>query len=282
MTSVSAASFKGRLFQVLELSSGDRTGRVVSGLLTGLIFLNVLATILESVQSIHDRWWFWLEVFDIASVAIFAAEYLLRLWASPSDPRYAGALRGRLRFASTPLAVIDLLAILPAFLPILGVDLRALRALRLLRVLKLGRHSESLRILQAVVVGKRRELAVGLLVLGVLLVLASSAMYYLEHEAQPDRFPHIPAAMWWAIVTLTTVGYGDVYPVTAAGKVLGGLTVVFGVAVVAIPAAVFASGFMEELQKRTARVAAAPERCPHCGKDVHDKPARVAEPPVTR
>ena len=190
-------------------------------------------------------------------------------WTCTADPRYSHPISGRLRFAGSWHAVVDLLAILPFYLPMfLPIDLRVLRALRffrLLRFLKLTRYSESMRIFGKVLRGERTELMIALFVAGVLLVLGSSFLYIVEHEAQPDAFSSIPAAMWWGVATLTTVGYGDVYPVTPLGRLLGAIVAIMGIGMFALPAGILASGFAREMGKRRSE----PEVCPHCGEIIH-------------
>ncbi len=166
----------------------------------------------------------------------------------------------------TPLAIVDLLAIAPFYLPMLiPVDLRFLRALRLfriLRVLKIGRYSEAMRLFGKVLKAKRAELVTAVFVLVVLLIISSSILYYVEHGVQPDKFTNIPEAMWWGTVTLTTVGYGDIYPVTPAGKLLAALISLMGIGLFALPAGLLSAGFIEEIRKKHKHV------CPHCGKEI--------------
>ncbi|MCZ7662877.1 MAG: potassium channel family protein [Thermoleophilia bacterium] len=161
-----------------------------------------------------------------------------------------------------------ILAIFPFYVGVGRLDLRFLRALRLfrlLRVLKLARYSESLALLGRVFRAKKEELVVTLCAVLFLLFLASSFIYYVEHEAQPEAFSSIPAAMWWGVATLTTVGYGDVYPVTVAGKVLGAIVAMLGIGLFALPAGILASGFADEMRrKRTDETA----MCPHCGRQI--------------
>lgn len=215
-----------------------------------------------------------LRYFEVFSVAVFTVEYLARLWVCTLDPRYGGAVRGRLRYARTPLAVIDLLAILPFYLPFfVAMDLRYLRALRLFRlfrILKMARYSVSLAIMARVVVRSREELLSTLFSAAVLLVIAASLMYHVEHDAQPGLFTSIPASMWWGVATLTTVGYGDMYPITPLGKLLAAMMAVVAVGAFALPAGILSSGFMEEIQAlRRARQGT--RHCPHCGGTLPDE-----------
>jgi len=166
------------------------------------------------------------------------------------------------------MALVDLLAILPFYLPmLLPIDLRFLRALRLMRLfrlLKMGRYVKSLRLMRHVLARRKEELLITLFSVLLLLVLSSSLMYFIEREAQPDKFASIPAAMWWGIATLTTIGYGDMYPVTALGKILGGFIALLGIGLFALPAGILASGFAAEIQQRDHPG----KRCPHCGERI--------------
>jgi voltage-gated potassium channel len=168
------------------------------------------------------------------------------------------------------MAIVDLLAILPAFLPLIfPLDLRIIRFLRLFRLFrlfKMSRYVDSLNSLDDVVRSKKEELTVTVVMIAMLLLFSSSLMYVVETEAQPDKFPDIPSAMWWGVATLTTVGYGDVFPVTPLGKVLGGFIAFLGIGMFALPTGILASGFAEEIRKRHEKDKAC--ACPHCGGDV--------------
>lgn len=256
---------KARIANVLEpTGEPSRAARVVNWLLFGLIAANLVALVLESVESLRAaapeafRW------FELGSLALFTVEYVLRLWSCTTVPGYEGPIRGRLRFAFTPLALIDLLAILPLVVPAFGIDLRSgrvMRLFRLFRIAKLARYSKSLRLFARVFQQRRAELVTVCLFVGTLLLLASSLMYYVEHDAQPEAFSSIPATFWWAVATLTTVGYGDVYPITEVGKMLAGIICLLGIGMIALPTSILGAAFVKEL-------GAGPRRCPHCGHEL--------------
>jgi voltage-gated potassium channel len=247
-----------------------------------LIILNVIAVILETVRELNTHYDTFFRAFDLFSVAVFSVEYFLRVWSCTADERFGGSqIRGRLRYMRTPLAIIDLVAILPFYLPLVFVDLRFVRAIRLFRLFrlfKMARYSESMRTLGRVLTLKKEELMITLFTLLILLVFSSSMVYHVEHESQPGVFSSIPAAMWWGVVTLTTVGYGDVYPITPIGKFIGALVILVGIGMFALPAGILASGFVEEVNNRkksegVCKIEVAVV-CPHCGRRI-DEPATV-------
>lgn len=222
--------------------------------IVSLIVINVFAVIIETVESIYTPYQTYFEYFEIFSVVVFSIEYGLRLWACTVIDKYKHPVWGRLRYMTSLEALIDLLAILPFYLPIfITTDtrfLRVLRLFRLLRVFKLGRYSVAFQSIINVVKSRKEELLTSLTFLIVILILSSSLMYYIENEAQPDAFTSIPATMWWAIATLTTVGYGDIYPITPLGKVLGAFIAVLGVGIFALPAGIIATGFESEITSK--------------------------------
>lgn len=262
-------SVRRRVYEVIEVGE-QGVGRAIALAVMALIAINVGAVILETVDWIARDHAGLLATIETLSVAVFTAELLLRLWSCTADPRFADPIRGRLRFLVQPLTIVDIVAIAPFFLPLLLPDLRfarAVRLLRLFRLLKFGRYSETVRTLGRVLVAKREDLTVAASAVVVVLVVASCLMYHVEHDAQPEQFSSIPAAMWWGIATLTTVGYGDVYPVTTLGRFLGAVIALSGVGLVAMPAGILAAGFTEEMHRRRQAAAESGEgpTCPHCG-----------------
>jgi len=260
-----------RLHEILEAPEPkDTPSTVFNVFITTLIILNVIFVSMETVKGLSAQHRVFFKAFEIFSVIVFTIEYLLRLWTITVNPHYRKAGTGRLRYIATPFALVDLVAILPfyilLFLPALGIfDLRFIRAarlLRLLRVAKLGRFAESLHTLTIVAKRTWHELLITLMALFVLLIITAGVMYYVENPAQPQAFSSIPASMWWAVAALTTVGYGDIYPITPLGKLLGGVVAVMGVGLFGLPAGILAAGFIEEIRSRHRKV----HTCPHCGK----------------
>lgn len=251
-------SARARVFRLLETAQDDDlASRIVDIALVSLIMASVVAVILESIPAMEAAYGHAFALFEAVTIAVFSVEYLLRVWSavelSPADA--AHPVRARLRYMVSFHAVVDLLAILPFYLLLFGVfsgaDMRFLRAIRLLRVLKLTRYSAALNMLITTIQENSRALAAAFLILLTVMLLAASGMYYFERQAQPDDFGSIPAAMWWAFATLTTVGYGDVTPITAGGRVFGALITVVGIGMVALPTSILATGYSRQLSAST-------------------------------
>ncbi|MBW1903690.1 MAG: ion transporter [Deltaproteobacteria bacterium] len=263
--------FRAKTWGVLNGAEGTVLGRAVPLGIGTLILLNTLAVIASS----HSNWSVQavqrFDDFELFSVLVFAVEYVLRVWSSAEDPRYSRPILGRLRFMVTPLALVDLIAIVPAFIPAASVDLRTARVLRLVRIariLKLGRYSRSLRLFARVFARAWPEMVSCLIVLTVLLILGSSLMYFSERQAQPEAFPTITATLWWGVATLSTVGYGDVYPITALGKLVGSVVALLGIGFFALPAGIITSNYLHAVREMDAEE----DTCPHCGQTMQTSP----------
>jgi voltage-gated potassium channel len=247
--------------------------RLVNLFLVLLILGNVLALILLTVKEYQDKYAGFFKVFEVFSVLVFTAEYGLRLWVCDLNKQYAEPVKGKIKYALSPLAIIDLLSILPFFLQVFGIiDLRVLgllRYARLLRIFKLKRYIRSLQIIWRVFASKKEEMTIALLTIIFLLVVFSTLVYIAEHHVQPDKFSSIPATMWWGITTLTTVGYGDMVPITPLGKMFAGVAAIFGIGIFAFPAGIISAGFAAQLQKKNDRKKSM--ICPHCGEKINNK-----------
>ncbi|MBI9095551.1 MAG: ion transporter [Sphaerochaeta sp.] len=266
---------KARIFEIMEKAKyRDIPSLIFDWSLVILISLNVFSVILESFSTLKLRYLGLFSSFEFISVIIFTIEYLLRIWTS--DLKYPRRNRSIsiLAFMFSGMAIIDLLSILPFYIPLAtSIDLRVLRVLRftrMLRILKIGRYSASMALIGRVLKRSKSDLVVTLFVTFLLLLLASSLMYYVENPVQPDKFPNIVASSWWTIITLTTVGYGDVYPVTVLGKILGGVIALFGIGLVALPTGIISSGFMEEIRLKNQSEVKKNKVCQHCGKPIDD------------
>ncbi|MGD9559341.1 MAG: ion transporter [Oscillospiraceae bacterium] len=262
-------------------------GTIFDSIVIGFIALNVVFIILDTF---HFSGWYPAvsNVVEFISVLVFTAEYILRIWTAPliwPEKRPAAA---RVKYIFSFMALIDLLSILPTYLPFLFPInlsvLRSLRIIRLLRVFKIGRYTDTLEIISYVFKKKAHQLISSMFIVFLLMLIASVIMYEVESTAQPEKFDNAFSAFWWAVSTVTTVGYGDLYPITPAGKVLGGVIALLGIGLVAVPTGIISAGFIEAIgvsekheQKRRGRkrkapaVAAAPPKeapavCPHCGQ----------------
>jgi voltage-gated potassium channel len=234
---------------VLEVGGDAHPMGRVNGFIIVLIFLNAIAFAADTVAELAGRYCWEFAAFNAFSVIVFTVEYALRIWSAVEIPMLSRLPRwqARLRYAMRPMMIIDLLAFLPWYLHWLyPLDLRLLRVFRLFRLLMLVRYSPALQTLGRVVTDEYRALLGALLVILILLLFASSGMYLIERHMQPDKFGSIPQAAWWALATLTTVGYGDVVPVTPLGKMLGGVVMLLGVGMIALPVAIIATGFSQE------------------------------------
>jgi len=251
---------RARVYDLIEGGfSGSRAAWWIAAIIVALIVLNALAVVVSSDPVHFERYFGAFHVFELFSIAVFTVEYLLRVWVAPENPRYAGLSAGgaRLRYVVSPVALVDLAAVLPAYLGMLFViDLRYLRLLRLVRLLKLTHYFKGLGIFIDVVQTEARTLASGVFTMAIMVFVAAALMHTVEHAAQPDSFGTIGESLWWAVVTMTTVGYGDVYPITALGRILAALIMLLGVGIVALPAGILAARFAEELQARRDQLAA--------------------------
>ena len=244
------------VLRILEPATlGDRTSRIWDISLFSLVVLNLIAVALESVPAFQSNYGNWLYNFELFSVIVFSFEYIARVWSAPAKREIDLAnspLKARFRYIFSFYGLIDLVAILPfyiqAFFP--GLDLRVLRALRLLRILKLNHYNSALDDLFGAIVEEKKSFMTTLYIFSVAFVLSSSLIYYAEHKVQPEAFRSIPDAMYWSIITLTTVGYGDVSPITVFGKSIAAITAIFGVVVVALLTGIVANAFNAQMERR--------------------------------
>ena len=234
----------------------DKPSQYVDMILFILIILNIAAVCLESVKHIGDEYKLAFNAFEIFSVVIFSIEYLLRVWSAPArnDLGDSPNLIKRMKYIFSFTGLIDFLAIIPSILPYFfgGVDLRWLRVLRLLRLLKISNYSSALEDFFSAIKADWRSFSAALYLMLIALFLSSALMYIAEHESQPEKFSSIPETMWWGLITLTTVGYGDVSPVTPLGKIIGAFTAIMGVCTVALLTGIVASAFANQRAQKAA------------------------------
>lgn len=247
------SDLRRRLFHELEPSHRDYGLSSLNRLLVVAILLSVAFAIAESEPSVHLEYPRLFHIVETGFGILFLVEYIARIWVAPEDPRYADGLKGRLRYAITPSALLDLLAVMPLVLTAVGGEAYVVRMIRLLRVLrlaKLGRFTVATRALSQAVHARRYELLISFGVALFILVLTSTLMYMVEGHTQPETFGSIPRSMWWAIATLTTVGYGDAVPLTLPGRILGGITAVTGIGLIAMPTGILAAAMSDAIHTR--------------------------------
>lgn len=249
----------------------SKADKFVNAFIITIIVLNVIAVMLETVKPLQEKYERFFHYFDWISVYIFTIEYVLRVWSCTHDPRYKGSIKGRIKYMLTPGALIDLLAFLPSYFhKLLGFDLRILRLLRFFRFFRLFRltaYTKSAQMIFNVFRSRFNELVLSFVMVIFLIIIASCLLFFAEHNEQPEAFSSIPATMWWAVVTLTTTGYGDMTPHTALGKVLAGIIMLSGVALFALPAGIITAGFLEEFRFSKKYKG---HNCPHCGKSLDE------------
>jgi voltage-gated potassium channel len=239
---------------VLErIDDADRWSRIIEAALVAVIAVSLVTTILESVPRLAADYATWLDAVEWTAAIILTLEYSARIWSAPDDPRFKhrGRWSARLQFAVSGHGLIDLVSIAPFWLgAFVSSDFKLLLVLRLLRFLKLARYSPAMRSLLDALYAERRALAGCLVILAGAAVFASGLMHLAERDAQPDKFGTLPDALWWAIVTLGTVGYGDAVPITPLGRVIASLTIFAGLLIVALPIGIIASAFASEVHRR--------------------------------
>ena len=248
----STPTFKNLVYKALDAPERKtRLSAILDTFITTLIVLNGVAVTIETVNTIAIQYKTLLTLFEYFSVFIFTLEFMMRVWVATEHPedKYKHPIFGRLRFILTPMSLIDIMAVLPFYLSgLLNLDLRFLRVFRLIRILRFFNYSPSIQALESVLKKEGRNLTASLLLELLLLFVSSSLMYYIEKDIQPVAFGSIPSAMWWSVAALTTVGFGDVVPITPLGKLLGGVVMIIGIIMFALPAGIIASAFVEEIK----------------------------------
>lgn len=246
--------------------SGYLPSKIFDILILILILQSIISVIISTFENVPNSIRLFNSNFEVISIIIFTVEYILRIWTADLQYPEYGVIKSRLKYIFSFMAIIDLLAILPYYLPfITNVDFRSLRTLRLfrmLRIFKLNRYISALNTVSQVLKKKKDQLISSFCVVVVLMLIASILMYYVEHDAQPDVFKNAFSGLWWAVATLTTVGYGDIFPITIAGKIISAFIAILGIGLVAVPTGIISAGFSEELETKTCD---SPNYCPHCG-----------------
>jgi len=261
---------KKHVHVLLHPTQGNsRWDKIINGFIIVLILLNLVAVVLETEPGLYEKHKTFFHTFNLVSVIIFSIEYLLRLWSCTHDVKYKHWFWGRLKYMFSWEALIDLAAILPFYLSsVLVFDLRELRLLRLLRLLRIFRltsYMKATQVIANVFRNRFQELMISLVMTTGLIIIAACLMFFAEHNAQPEKFTSIPATLYWAVITLTTTGYGDITPITPLGRLLTGIFALAAVALFALPAGIITAGFLEEVRKvkKSHHII-----CPHCGQSI--------------
>ena len=262
---------KQKIYHLIERGShGSRVNLLFDYFIIILIVLNVVALAVDTLVGLSDQLRNELRIFEFFSVVIFSVEYILRIYISDITHPAKSKMASVMKFMLSPFGIIDLMAILPFYIPfIIKVDLRFLRVLRLIRffrVLKINRYNSTLILIRDVLKEKRAEISMTFFIIFLLLLVSAFLMYSVENPVQPDKFQDVFASLWWAVATLTTVGYGDLYPITTLGKVISGVVSVLGIGLIALPTGIISAGFIGKINqsKRDKK----PHICPYCGKEV--------------
>jgi voltage-gated potassium channel len=254
-------TLRAKIFKLFDADHKNSfSERIINYFISILILLNVISIILDSVPRIQIDYGNYIEKFEHFVVFVFTIEYIIRLWTIKENQKYSGKY-GRLKYIFSAIALVDLVSILPYYLHVVfnfGF-IRILRLLRLIRVFKLERYSKGLRRIFYVLRTKKDDLITTFSIALFAIIIASCFIYFAENEAQPDKFSSIPESMYWAVITLTTIGYGDVYPITFMGKFFTCVIAIVGIGLIAFPTAIITSGFFEESKQRI---------CPHCKKEL--------------
>ena len=299
------SDFKRNVFKIIQPSVDPANdcllSRIFDSVIMTLIVFSVLSVFICTFN-VPD-WLFRILIrIEFISIIIFTVEYALRIWTANLLYPGLNPVRARIRYIVSPLAIIDLISILPFLVPVLHtynlVGVRIFRLVRLLRIFKLNRYSDALASIGEVFRKRSQQMIASTFFVFIILLLASLLIYYAEHDAQPEQFGNAFSGLWWAVATLTTVGYGDIYPITPLGRFLGAIIAILGIGMVAVPTSILSAGFMEMLEKETAESGAAekgsgqknkadhpagaddghvhpgsadsefepPQYCPHCGK----------------
>ena len=257
MTAVAAEagqdiSWRARAFEILERGRRGSISQAFDLFIIILILASVLVSVLETVDWIHQRHGFWMVPFDTFASLVFILEYSARIWAAPEHPLMVGnrPLVARIRLAFMPMMIVDLVSILPFFIELFfGANIAAIRVIRIVRFYRLARYVPAIATIGRVLANEWRSLVGCVAIFAGLLLIASVAMYLAEGNLQPDHFGDVPSAMWWAVVTLSTVGYGDVTPITTIGRIIAGFVMISGIAFFALPVGIIANGFQQEIKQ---------------------------------
>ncbi len=261
---------KKKVYEIIGLNGKNKWSRFFNLAMMFLILINIIILFISTLD-VQEKGQHWLNTAETIIGIIFTVEYVLRFWTANYLYPERSWLEARFCYISSPMAVIDLLSILPIYLPFLlpvnFASIRALRIIRIFRIIKLNRYTDAFVSVANVFKLKAKQLLVSFLLVGLLMLISSLLIYGAEHEMQPDKFANAFSGLWWAVATLTTVGYGDIYPVTALGKILSSIIAMLGIGMVAVPTGIISAGFMEAMaNKEKEKKQDVFKYCPHCGE----------------
>ena len=280
---------KALFYLVDENDEHNKLSKFFNYFLMILIILSVGEMALETDDSIFIPYRNYFRIFDFFTVMVFSTEYIIRIVTAHLTKENQGKTRWQSikEYVISFAGIVDLLSILPFYLDFTNLDLRVLRMLRLLRffrVFKITRYNDSMKLVADVIKDKRSEIGVIMGLIIIIMIISSFIMFYAEHESQPEQFPNVLGCLWWAIVTMTTIGYGDVYPVTTMGKLIGSIMAILGIGLVAMPTGIISAGFLEKINEKQEKekkqeknkeqqqieVTDKKNFCPYCGHKLED------------
>ena len=242
---------RAQINQILHSDAQPIAHSLFKGLFLLAVGVVVVIAMVETLPNFNHTTSSFTQNIRETALAVLTVEFILRIWVEPERTAPTGALVSRVAYLKSPLGVVDFLAVLPAWVNLVhSVDLHWFELAAALSLFKLSRYVPALSLVANVVMRQGRSIFAALVVLSILLVFAATVIYFFEYEAQPNSFESIPQSLWWAITTMATVGYGDMAPITPIGRLIGGIAMIFGIAMFAVPAGILASGFAEELRKR--------------------------------
>lgn len=262
---------KQKIYNLVEKGAhGSKINLVFDYFIVTLIVLNVIAVALDTMAGVNLTITQFLRIFEIFSIIIFTIEFLLRIYISDITYPAKNKFYSFLKFITTPYGLIDLFAILPFYIPfIIKADLRFLRILRLVRffrIFKISRYNSTLKLFIDVFKEKKAEIQMTFFIAVLMILLSAFIIYHVENPVQPEKFDNIFTSMWWTVATLTSVGYEDIAPITALGRVISGLMSILGIGLIALPTGIISAGFIEKIDKNKSQKKK--QICPHCGKEI--------------
>lgn len=262
---------KRKIYNLVEKGAhGSKINLIFDYFIVALIVLNVIAIAIDTLTGVSTEMRQSLRIFEIFSIIIFTIELLMRIYVSDITHPASNKLYSALKFIFSPFGLIDLLAILPFYVPfIIKADLRFLRILRLIRffrIFKISRYNSTLKLIWDVIKEKKAELQMTFFIASLMLLVSAFLMYHVENPVQPEKFSNIFASLWWAVATLTTVGYGDIAPITTLGKVISSFVAIMGIGLIALPTGIISAGFISKIDKNKSDIKK--NICPHCGKEI--------------